>query len=117
MLQIHVDHIAAAERVLAALEDSSADLFRVARHVSAIPELGRRMTDQASDRARRPVRLVEDAIVMLGAQILESATRTLIEEWLHALEQPGLARVVTPLGCATPSPELRRTFRPLARGA
>ena len=58
MLQIHVDHIAAAERVLAALEDSSADLFRVARHVSAIPELGRRMTEQASDRARRPVRLV-----------------------------------------------------------
>jgi hypothetical protein len=104
MLDIHLVHVRGAEEVLLALRDPNIVLEKVARLVGQVPPLAERLRVAATDRAQRPVKSGEQAVLMLGCTCVEQETRALVTEWLEAMERGG-ARIV-PFPARTPSPTL-----------
>ncbi|MCK6572686.1 hypothetical protein L6V77_16535 [Myxococcota bacterium] len=104
MLDIHLAHVRGAEEVLLALRDPNVVLEKVARLVGQVPPLAERLRLLAAERAQRPVRSGEQAVLMLGCTSVEQQTRGLVDEWLAAMEQGG-ARIV-PFPTRTTSPAL-----------
>jgi hypothetical protein len=102
MLDIHLAHVRGAEEVLLALRDPNVVLEKVARLVGLVPPLAERLRLCAADRAQRPVRSGEQAVLMLGCTCVEHETRALVTGWLEAMENGG-ARIV-PFPARTPSP-------------
>lgn len=111
-MEIHLAHVQAAEHILNVLRDPNVVLERVAREVGAVPPLVERLVVVASERARRPVKSGEQAVLMLGSSAVERETRALVNVWIEAMEQGGARIVPFPV---RPAPRVSPFRR--ARGA
>jgi len=109
MLDLHLVHIRGTEEVLLALRDPNVVLEHVARLVGQVPALAERLQRIASERAQRPVRSGEQAVLMLGCTSVEQQTRVLVEEWLAAIEQGGARIIPFPTRATSPALPVRTT--------
>ncbi len=112
MVDIHLAHVQAAEKVLNTLRDPNVVLEKVASQVGLVPPLAERLQTIAQERARRPVKSGEQAVMMLGCACVEEETRALVASWLTAMEDGGARIVPFPIQARLPISPFRR-----ARGA